>query len=212
METCKFCGAPLAGQYYRVVSEMGCVPCGKRIGDEATRDEGKLISRGILYAAGAAIVGSVLRCGFEMMFSGGAGGTGIISISAFLRWFVFLGITTMIVMAAKAGSKGRGGIALQVCATLFTYLSFSLAFAPLLWAKIPAMYHGPQLLVRVIVVSLELPVISVARNPWNLTGLAVTIFCMFSVWKATERPASQVEGPFEVTDPSSERPMFKSLA
>jgi len=41
METCKFCGEPLAGQYYRVASEMGCVPCGKRIGDEATRDEGK---------------------------------------------------------------------------------------------------------------------------------------------------------------------------
>jgi hypothetical protein len=211
MDTCKICGITLTGQYYRVATEMACPPCADQTFRETTENNGQLVLRGILFAFLAACAGALLRWGFEALFIGQGNYDFLTTIAMFLRFFIFLTIAFMIATAAKAGSRGRGGIVLQICATAFTYLAINLAFVPLILTKVPQLGYGPKGLLTAALAALALPFIALAKNLFNVTGLIATFFCMVMVWRGTERNVKQVDGPFSVGVPGGEMQLFKGL-
>lgn len=211
MDACKVCGTTLTGQYYRVATEMACPPCANQTLRDTTENNGQLVLKGIVFAFLAACAGALLRWGFEALFIGQGNYDFMATIAMFLRWFILLTIAFMIATAAKAGSRGRGGVVLQFCATAFTYLAITMGFVPLILSKVPQL-HGPQGLLTATLAAMALPFIALTKNLFNITGLIATFICMSIVWRGTERNVKQVDGPFDVGVPGGEMQLFRGLS
>ena len=189
---------------------MTCASCARKIVEEVNRDPAPFILKGILYAFFAACAGGVLHSVFEGLMSLGGDAAGILGM--FFRWTVFVMIATMIVKAAKAGSKGRGNFALQAASTVFYYLAISLAYVPIIFANSSKLHWNLKNILVVSFVSLGLPFTSILRNPLSITGLLAILFCMATVWKGTAASPNPVDGPFDVAPDGVEPNFFKRKA
>lgn len=185
---------------------MSCASCASRISEEWKRNPAPLIWRGILFAFPAAIAGSLLRAAFEGLMSL-AGGGGFMGMSG--RWFVFLVIAVFIAGAAKAGSRGKSTLVLQLCAIGFFYLAVSLAIVPVFFLLDAKLAVTAQSVWIVSILCLKLPFTSIVRNPINITGLIAIFFSMAGVWVSTAAALNPVDGPFEVSPPGIEPNFFK---
>ena len=128
----------------------------------------------------------------------------------FLRWFVLIAIAGLVVRAAKAGAKGRGGALLQVPSVIFFYLAVTLAFVPVILLRYPNLPRNLSTLWVVTVISLRAPFTSMMQNPINITGLIAILICMAGVWSGTAPAADPVDGPFEAFAPGVETNFFKT--
>lgn len=208
MDSCTLCGSAITGNYFRVRSKMSCAVCAGRITEDFNRNPTPFIIRGILFAFLGAIAGSLLRAAFEGLMSlAGAGGGALLGMS--LRWFVFLMVAALIGGAAKAGSRGKSSVALQISSVAFYYLAVSLAFVPVLFSRGSRLHVTVPDVLGVSLFCLTLPFVSIARNPFNITGLIAIFFCMAAVWGMTAAAANPVDGPFRVEDPGVEPNFFK---
>ncbi len=124
MDTCKLCGSVITERYFRVRSQMCCAGCAKVVAEEASRDPTPFILKGIVYAFLAACAGASLRAVFEGVVGLTGDAAGLVGM--FLRWFVLVTVATFIIKGAKAGSSGRGGLALQVPSAVFSISPFHL--------------------------------------------------------------------------------------
>ena len=113
MESCKICGAAITGRFHGVATEMACVKCGQQATEAESKSNIPLLLRGVLFALAAAFATGLLRWGFEALVMGPRDCDFIETIMAFVRTFVYLATAFAIVGAAKAGSRGKGGILLQ---------------------------------------------------------------------------------------------------
>ena len=180
LDICKSCKSTITERYFRVRNEITCSACAKVVAEEAGRDPTPFILKGIVFAFIAACIGALLRAGFEgvMGLAGSAGGL----IGMFLRWFVLIAIAGLVVRAAKAGAKGRGGALLQVPSVIFFYLAVTLAFVPVILLRYPNLPRNLSTLWVVTVISLKAPFTSMMQNPINITGLIAILICMAGVW------------------------------
>ncbi len=119
---CTFCNQPIAGQYYRVNGKMACSSCADRAHRELPNDSHTAFMRGLLFGAGAAIVGLVLYAAFAI-------------VTGLLIGYVSLAVGYIVGKGIKIGSKGMGGRRYQIAAVLLTYAAVSLAAIPI-WISI----------------------------------------------------------------------------
>ena len=116
-DQCTRCQQPIAGNYYRINSDLACESCAAQATPNLSTDSHAAYVRAILYGIGAAIVGMILYAGFEIV-------TGIII------GYLAIGVGYLVGKAMKLGSKGRGGRRYQIAAALLTYASVSMAAVP----------------------------------------------------------------------------------
>ena len=116
-DQCTRCQQPIAGNYYRINSDLACESCAAQATPNLPADSHAAFTRAILFGIGAAIVGMIAYALFEI-------GTGIII------GYLAIGVGYLVGKAMKVGSKGRGGRRYQIAAAILTYASVSIAAVP----------------------------------------------------------------------------------
>jgi len=116
-DSCKFCGQPIAGQYYRVNGQMSCPSCADKAQREVIPDSHAAFMRALLFGSGAAVVGMI-----------GYATVGI--VTGLNIGFASLAVGYIIGKAMMQASKGIGGRRYQLTAVLLTYAAVSVAAVP----------------------------------------------------------------------------------
>lgn len=117
-ESCKACGVPLTGAFYRANSAAVCGSCAERLKREIPLDNHARFVRAVLFGLGGFAVGLALYAGFVI-----ATGISIGYISLAVGWIVG--------KAMIMGSGGVGGRRYQILAVLLTYAAVSMASIPI---------------------------------------------------------------------------------
>jgi len=117
-DRCVSCNQPLTARYYRVNTRMACEGCVQELQRRQPADSHAGYMRGLLFGAGAAIVGMAGYAGFTILT-----GLYIGYVSLAVGWFVG--------KAIMLGSKGIGGRRYQIAAVILTYAAVSLAAIPI---------------------------------------------------------------------------------
>jgi hypothetical protein len=116
--TCKCCGQKISGAFYRINQAPTCAECTQRLQRETPQDCHKAFVRGVLFGAGAAVVGFGVYVAFALA-------TGLVS------GFVSLAVGYLVGKGIVTGSRGVGGRRYQIAALVLTYLAVSLAAVPI---------------------------------------------------------------------------------
>jgi hypothetical protein len=117
-ESCKACGVPLTGTFYRANSAAVCGSCAERVKREIPLDNHARFVRAVLFGLGGFAVGLALYAGFVIA-------TGI-SIG-----YIALAVGWIVGKAMMMGSGGVGGRRYQILAVLLTYAAVSMASIPI---------------------------------------------------------------------------------
>ena len=117
-DRCVSCNQPLTARYYRVNTRMACEGCVQELERRQPADSHAGYVRGLLFGAGAAIVGMAGYAGFTIL-------TGL------YIGYVSLAVGWLVGKAIMLGSKGVGGRRYQIAAVILTYAAVSLAAIPI---------------------------------------------------------------------------------
>jgi hypothetical protein len=201
---CGLCKAEIAATYYRVRTITVCPACVEQEKIREVNARGRYLIRGIGYAAFAAVVGSFLLWGIldfsEFSEVGGM----------FLRGTAVVLLGKLIGGSAMAGAKNRGSHALQSAAAVLTYLAYSTALVLAILERAPGK-HTIAVISVLIAMGPSIPFVMLSKNFMAITGLVTVGFACMLAAGATQR-VEPPEGPFDLKDPSSERPMFRPLS
>lgn len=118
---CMTCGQPIAGQYFRIESAMTCPACAEKRGGRLPTSPKGAFTRGLLFAAGGALVGLTLYSAVGI-------------ITGLEIGYVSVAVGYIVARAMLAGTAGVGGRRHQVAAVLLTYVAVSMSAVPIsLW-------------------------------------------------------------------------------
>lgn len=117
-DRCVSCNQPLTARFYRVNTRMACEGCVQELERRQPADSHAGFVRGMLFGAGAAIVGMAGYAGFTIL-------TGL------YLGYVSLAVGWLVGKAIMLGSKGIGGRRCQIAAVILTYAAVSLAAVPI---------------------------------------------------------------------------------
>jgi hypothetical protein len=130
-ERCRICGNSIAGEYFRINSQMACGKCAAEARRGQLTDSHSAFARGLLLGAGAALLGLILYATFTI-------------VTGLYLGYVALGVGWLVGAAIKKGASGIGGTRYQVAAVLLTYASISLASIPILISYSMKHHHARQ--------------------------------------------------------------------
>jgi hypothetical protein len=118
---CMTCGQPIVGQYFRIESSMTCPACAEKRGGRLPTSPKGAFTRGLLFAAGGALVGLILYSAVGI-------------ITGLEIGYVSIAVGYIVARAMLAGTAGVGGRRHQVAAALLTYVAVSMSAVPIsLW-------------------------------------------------------------------------------
>jgi hypothetical protein len=117
-DTCRVCGQPLPGVFYRANRALVCVSCADRIRRAGPNDSRAAFIRGLVFGTGGFVLGLILYAGFTI-------------ITDIQIGFMSLGVGWIVGKAILLGSGGIGGRRYQIAAVLLTYAAVSIAFVPI---------------------------------------------------------------------------------
>lgn len=117
-DACTFCRRGLGAEYFRVAGNLACAPCASNASALVPPDTHKAFSRGLLFGAGAAVVGCLGYALFGIL-------TGI------TLGYAAIGVGWLVGKAMRTGARGLGGRRYQVAAALLTYAAVAIAFIPM---------------------------------------------------------------------------------
>jgi hypothetical protein len=117
-ERCRICGNLIAGEYYRVNSQMACAKCATEARDGQPADSHAAFLRALLLGAGAAVLGLVVYSSFAI-------------VTGWTIGYIALLVGWLVAKAMMKGSNGMGGTRYQITAILLTYAAISLAAVPI---------------------------------------------------------------------------------
>ncbi len=116
-ERCRICGNLIAGEYYRVNSQMACAKCATEARDGQPTDSHAAFLRALLLGTGAAALGLIIYSGFAI-------------VTGWTIGYIALLVGWLVAKAMMRGSNGMGGTRYQISAILLTYAAISLAAVP----------------------------------------------------------------------------------
>ena len=117
-ERCRICSNFVSGEYFRVNNQMACGKCAAEAKAGQPTDSHAAFARGLLLAAGAAVVGLILYATFTI-------------VTGFYVGYIALGVGWLVGTAMTKGANGMGGLRYQVAAALLTYAAISMAAVPI---------------------------------------------------------------------------------
>jgi hypothetical protein len=220
-DRCVSCNQPLTARYYRVNTRMACESCVQELERRQPADSHAGYVRGLLFGAGAAIVGMAGYAGFTIL-------TGL------YIGYVSLGVGWLVGKAIMLGSKGIGGRRYHIAAVILTYAAVSLAAIPIaisyhLKAKSQTEAVQPQqqqstdsqngqadqtqqkpklsfgsAILQLLVIGLASPFLELQDPLHGIIGLVILMVGIRIAWRITagSRRAS-IEGPYENSSAAS---------
>ncbi|MGA3132757.1 MAG: hypothetical protein ABSD59_18275 [Terracidiphilus sp.] len=117
-ERCRICGNLIAGEYYRVNSQMACAKCATEARDGQPKDSHAAFLRALLLGAGGALLGLIVYSSFTI-------------ITGWTIGYIALAVGWLVATAMMKGSNGMGGTRYQIAAVLLTYAAISLSAIPI---------------------------------------------------------------------------------
>ena len=185
-ERCRFCGNAVAGEYFRINSQMACSTCGSRIQAGMPTDTHAAFARALLFGVGAAILGMAVYAGFVIA-------TGI------TLGYLALGVGWLVAKGMMKGSNGVGGTRYQIVAVLLTYFAISTAAIPIAVGFVMKSGHTVNWADHIdtlLMLGVASPFMAIARGR-ILT--AVIVFVGLSIaFRLTAAKPMAVDGPFNV--------------
>ncbi|HZU30574.1 MAG TPA: hypothetical protein VFB79_05630 [Candidatus Angelobacter sp.] len=220
-DTCAGCFQPITTRYYRVNNKMACESCANRLQYDLQKDPHTGYARGLLFGAGAAIVGMALYAGITILTGLNFG-------------YASFGVGWLIGKAIMLGSKGVGGRRYQIAAVLLTYAAVSVAAVPVMihyyvqqkshaptaqsrqhqpaqgaqdhnaqgndsqQETSPKMSFGAAVL-QLLLIGLASPFLELANPLSGLIGLVILFVGMRIAWRMTQGGRlANIHGPYEV--------------
>jgi hypothetical protein len=116
-ERCRICGNVVAGEYFRVNSQMACGKCAAEAREGQPSDSHAAFARALMFGAGAAVLGLILYSTVEIVTGWSIG-------------YLALAVGWLVAKGMMKGSNGMGGRRYQIAAVLLTYASISLSAVP----------------------------------------------------------------------------------
>jgi|SRR5579859_6835552 len=116
-ERCRICGNAIAGEYFRVNSQMACGKCAGEAREGQPTDSHAAFARGLLLGAAAAMLGLILYAT-------------VVIVTGWSIGYLALAVGWLVAKGIMKGSNGMGGRRYQIVAVLLTYASISLAAVP----------------------------------------------------------------------------------
>ena len=117
-ERCRICGNVVAGEYFRVNSQMACGKCAAEAREGQPSDSHAAFLRGLLLGAGAAVAGLILYAT-------------VVIVTGWSIGYLALAVGWLVAKGIMKGSNGMGGRRYQIAAVLLTYAAISLSAIPI---------------------------------------------------------------------------------
>ena len=117
-ERCRICGNAIAGEYFRVNSQMACGKCAGEAREGQPTDSHAAFARGLLLGAGAAVLGIILYAT-------------VVIVTGWSIGYLALAVGWLVAKGIMKGSNGMGGRRYQIAAVLLTYAAISLSAIPI---------------------------------------------------------------------------------
>jgi hypothetical protein len=117
-DSCRTCGAPIKGQYFRINGAATCRACADATTESLPKDTHGAFTRGILFGIGGAIIGLILYS--------------VVGIVTGLEiGYVSIAVGYIVGRAVLIGTSGVGGRRHQIAAALLTYAAVSMSAVPI---------------------------------------------------------------------------------
>ena len=113
---CRLCKRPIEGEYFEIAGNIICRPCAGAL--SGSKQGGGSLPRGLLFGAGAAVLGTIA------WFA-------IIKITNHEFGLLAIGIGLLVGRAVRKGAQGLGGWRYQTLAMVLTYVSITASYVPL---------------------------------------------------------------------------------
>jgi uncharacterized protein (DUF983 family) len=221
-ERCRMCSYPISGEYFRVNSQMACSKCGAAARDGQPADSHAAFMRGLLLAAGAAVIGLMLYATFTI-------------ITGLYLGYLAVGVGWFVGRAMMRGSHNIGGRRYQIAAVALTYFAISVAEIPI-WIATGMKQHTPpaaqsqqsstaandssavtdassnppepaakqkpgmlKLLVQLLFIGLASPFMELRDPLHGVIGLVILFVGLRIAYTMTAAKPLEVDGPYPVT-------------
>lgn len=129
-ERCRICGNLIAGEYYRVNTQMACSKCAGEAKEGQPKDSHAAFARGLLLGAGAAVLGLILYAT-------------VVIVTGWSIGYLALAVGWLVAKGMMKGSNGMGGRRYQIAAVVLTYAAISISAIPI-WITYRARHPQPR--------------------------------------------------------------------
>jgi hypothetical protein len=114
---CRLCKRPIEREYFEIARNIICGPCAAAL--SGSKQGGGSLPRGLLFGAGAAVLGTIA------WFA-------IVKITNHEFGLLAIGIGLLVGRAVRKGARGLGGWRTQTLAMVLTYVSITASYVPLI--------------------------------------------------------------------------------
>jgi len=210
---CRSCNQPVGDRYYRVSGAMTCANCAEKLSESAPKDSAKAFSRGMMFGAGAAILGLILYS--------------VVGIVTGLQiGYVSLAVGYIVGHAMMKGSYGIGSRRYQIAAAALTYAAVSISAVPISIAQMAKTQSGATAkqdtsagtqetktsdervskmgvvaaLGFLTLLGLASPFLELAEPLSGIIGLVILFVGMRIAWRITAGAKVEIRGPYRTAD------------
>lgn len=179
---CSVCNRLIADKPQLVNSKIVCAQCASAASASRPVDSHANFVGGIVFGAGAAILGLAFYAGFTI-------------VTHFYIGYIALAVGWLVGKAVMIGSKGVGGQRYQVAAVLLTYAAISLAAVPIYIAAL--IDRGTEIdwasqLGPLALYGIASPFLRLAAGPSHLIGLVILFVGLRVAYRTTAAQKSMV--------------------
>jgi hypothetical protein len=190
-ERCRICNNLIAGEYFRVNSQMACGKCAAEARNGQPTDSHAAFARGLLLGIGGAVLGLILY-------------STVVIVTGWSIGYLGLAVGWLVGKAIIEGSKGVGGRRYQVAAVVLTYFAISGSMVPIIIASI---LKGPQAgninWARAIPVlvkwGIASPFLKLQHGFSGIMGLVILFVGISIASRLTAAKPLAVDGPYNAT-------------
>lgn len=187
---CANCGKPIENTYWHANGMNVCADCADLLSKTQQSPSKRLLTKGALYALGAAIC-----CSFVY--------AAIVIITNYDLALIAIAVGWLVGRATRIGTGGIGGRAVQIIAVVATYISISgTLYFQAVWGlskegKTIESIFGHLFM---FVISMGKPYFELQEGFSGLIGLLILFFGLQQAWQMTRSAPITLEGPYNVTE------------
>jgi hypothetical protein len=183
---CVMCARPIHDTYWHANGQNICGDCATTLQQAKQAPERSLITKGALYALGAAI-------GCAIAYAA------ILIITNYELALISIAVGWLVGKAARIGTGGLGGRPVQIVAVIATYMAISGSlFFQILYSffKDGKVVSGPASYLMLFFISMGKPFFELQEGFGGLLGLAILFFGLQQAWQQTRAIQITLAGPY----------------
>jgi hypothetical protein len=187
-ERCRICGNLIAGEYFRVNSQMACGKCAAEAREGQPTDSHAAFARALLLGIVAALAGLILFAT-------------VIIVTGWSIGYLALAVGWLVAKGMMKGSNGMGGRRYQIAALVLTYLAISMSSVPILISyaikNSPAINWGAAA-GQLALWGIASPFLELRDPVHGMIGLVILFVGLSIAFRMTAAKPLDVDGPYKV--------------